>query len=342
MMVIKYPYGKSLYPYLDVPDVAPLLDINFGFARARVLDTALELRLFTYVAEGVNTSAALATVTNSSVRGIERLLDALVGLDLLQRKHNVYSLRHLAAVYLVEEQPAYIGSHLRAVIEQWNMWSCLTEVVRSGRPMQDLGSPRMREYHPGMFAHLFPIVFPIAWQVAGQFDLPAEGRVLDLVAGSGAWGIAIALRHLQMEVVAQDEPALLQIAREKVEQFGLEGRFTFRMTGVDDLVLPCESFNLILVGHVCRFMGVQRTQALLRECYRLLKPGGCLLLADVMPNDERTGPPAALVIGVSLLLSTLEGDVFTASQYQNWLKATGFEHVKNIRVGQVPLLLALR
>ncbi len=341
-MMIKHSDNESLDPYLRVPNVAPLLDINFGFARARVLDTALELRLFTSIAEGVNTSPALAMVANCDAHGIQRLLDALVGLDLLQCEHCIYSLSPLAAAYLVEGQPTYIGSHLRSVVEQWDTWSCLTQVVRNRQPLQDLGAPGSRGRSPGMFAHNFPIIFPIAWKMACQLDLPVQGRVLDLFAGSGTWGIAVALRHPQVEVVAQDESALLEVAQERVRHFGLEERFTFRTTEVDEPMLCAESFNLILVSHVCRFMGAQRSQALLSECHRLLRPDGYLLLADVMPDDERTGPSAALVIGVSLLLHTLEGDVFTASQYQTWLKAAGFEHVINVRVGQVPLLLALR
>src|SRR3989442_3174373 len=147
--------GEVLASYLQAPAATPLLDINFGFARARVLDTALELQLFTYVAQGIHTCSALATMVDCDDQSLQHLLDALVGLELLECKHAAYSLSPLAMTYLVEGQSGYIGSHLKAVIEQWDTWSELTQVVRSGRKRlrQDWGSPQGRGLNPGMFAH---------------------------------------------------------------------------------------------------------------------------------------------------------------------------------------------
>ncbi|GHO59120.1 class I SAM-dependent methyltransferase [Ktedonobacter robiniae] len=343
-MVLQISNQELLAPYLQVPIAAPLLDINFGFARARVLDTAIELKLFTHIAGGAHTCSALATVASCNAQALQALLDALVGLELLQRKREAYSLSALAAVYLVEGQPGYIGSHLSAVMEQWDTWGNLTEVMRTGKKKlrRDWGSPEGREQDPGMFTHLFPLVFPAAWQAASQLDTELQGRVLDVCAGSGAWSIATALRHPQVEIIARDEPGLLPDLHEQVSRFGLQERILLQPTQLELRSLPSESFSLVIVGHVCRFKGARKSQALLRECYRLLQPGGKLLLADIMPNDERTGPAAALMIGLSLFLNSQEGGVFTTTQFHTWLRATGFEQIKELRIGPLPLLLASR
>jgi ubiquinone/menaquinone biosynthesis C-methylase UbiE len=337
-------YGKMLASYMQTPTATPLLDINFGFARARVLNTALELRLFTCIARGTCTCLALATLIDCNDQSLQRLLDALVGLDLLQCQHEIYSLSPLAMSYLVEEQPGYIGSHLEAVIKQWDAWSELTQVIRSGRKhlRQDWGSSQGRGHNPGMFAHVFPLTFPIAWQAANQFDQPLQGRILDMFAGSGAWGIAMALCHPQVEVVARDEPTLLASVQERVQQFDLEERFILKMAEEDERSFEPESFSLIIISHACRFLGARKSQELLRDCYRLLQPGGRLLLVDVMSNNERTGPPSALAIQLSLFLNTQEGDIFTMTQFHTWLKAAGFEYVKDQRIEHMPLLLASR
>lgn len=341
-MVSQTSYDEMLASYLQAPAATPLLDLNFGFARSRVLDTALELRLFTYIAQGICTCSALAAMIDCDNQSLQRLLDALVGLELLQCKYTVYSLGPLALTYLVEGQSGYIGSHLRAVIEQWDTWSELTQVVRSGRKRlrQDWGSSQGRGHNPGMFAQVFSLTFPLAWQAANQFDQSLQGRVLDMFAGSGAWGIAMALRHPQVEIIARDEPALLESVQERVQQFNLQDRFILQIGGTDDRSFVPESFSLIIVSHACRFLGACKSQELLKACYRLLQPGGTLLLVDVMSNNERTAPSTALLIQLSLFLNTQEGDVFTMTQFHTWLKAVGFKDVKHQRIGHMPILLA--
>jgi ubiquinone/menaquinone biosynthesis C-methylase UbiE len=188
---------------------------------------------------------------------------------------------------------------------------------------------------------VLPLAFPLAWQAAGQFDQPLRGRVLDMFAGSGAWGIAVALRHPQVEVVACDEPVLLETVRENVQQAGLDGRFCLQAREEGESSFELESFNLIIVSHACRFLGAHKSQQLFKECYRLLQPGGQFLLVDVM-SEVHTGPSAALAIQLSLFLNTEEGDVFPVTQFHTWLKAAGFEHIKDQRIGTMPLLLATR
>lgn len=337
-------YSELMAPYIEVPAVASILDINFGFARARVLDTALELRLFTYIAQGIQTCSALAAAIGCNASSLQRLLDALTGLALLQCKQAMYELTPQARTYLVEGQPGYLGSHLKAVMGQWDTWGELTKTIRSGHKhlRRDWGSPQGRANDPGMFAHVFPLGFPVAWQMASLFEQPLEGRVLDMFAGSGSWGIAMALQHPQLTVVARDEPVLLEAIHEAVQHCGLEKRFELRSTEEDECSLEAESYSLVIVAHACRFLGSRKSQEWLKTGYQILKPGGKLLLVDIISNDERTGPPAALIIQLSLFLNTLEGDVFTAAQFHTWLQAAGFEDVKDLRIGQVSLLLASR
>lgn len=343
-MLAQTAYDEMLAFYLQAPAATPLLDLNFGFARSRVLDTALELRLFTAIAQGIQTCSALAAMIDCDHQALQRLLDALVGLELLECTSAVYRLSPLAMTYLVEGQSGYIGSHLRAVIEQWDSWGELTQVVHSGhkRPRQDWGSPQGRGQNPGMFAQIFPLTFPIAWRAANQFEQPLQGRVLDMFAGSGAWGIAMALCHPQVKIIARDEPALLESVRQNVQQFGLQDRFILQTGDVDECSFVPESFRLIIVSHACRFLGAHKSQELLKACYRLLQPGGTLLVVDVMSNQERTAPSTALLIQLSLFLNTQEGDVFTMAQFHNWLNAAGFEDIKDQRIGHMPVLLASR
>jgi hypothetical protein len=67
-----------------------------------------------------------------------------------------------------------------------------------------------------------------------------------------------------------------------------------------------------------------------------------LLIGEFIPNDDRTGPAAAMLFGLNMLLHTPVGDVFTMNEYRGWLKGAGFRVIKAIRTPSAvsPLILA--
>jgi hypothetical protein len=121
---------------------ARIMRIAFGFAPAQTLATALELRLFTYIAEGNVTCELVEKATGVSQRGLQMLLDAMVGLEFLTRQGTGvqarYGLTPEAEAYLVEQRPGYHGDllcfHLRRLGAHLTN---LTECVRSGVPVLD-------------------------------------------------------------------------------------------------------------------------------------------------------------------------------------------------------------
>ena len=79
------------------------------------------------------------------------------------------------------------------------------------------------------------------------------------------------------------------------------------------------------------------------EIHEALKDGGLLLIAEVIPNDTRTGPALSLLFGLNMLLHTEQGDVFTLREYREWLKGAGFKKVTTIEVpAPSPLILATK
>ncbi|MBB6118703.1 class I SAM-dependent methyltransferase [Nocardiopsis algeriensis] len=102
----------------------------------------------------------------------------------------------------------------------------------------------------------------------------ARGRTLEVAVGSGP-----NLRHYppQIRLTALDADAeALALARERAEELGLPARF---LEGdVQALDLPDESFETVM----CTFAldAIPDQERALREMYRVLAPGGRLLMAD--------------------------------------------------------------
>jgi len=68
-----------------------------------------------------------------------------------------------------------------------------------------------------------------------------------------------------------------------------------------------------------------------------------LVIGEMIPNDTRTGPVFPLLFGLNMVLHTAEGDVFTMSQYKQWLKQAGFAIIKIVEIeSPSPLIVASR
>lgn len=326
-----------------------ILQIVAGYQPLYALATALDLSLFTHISRGSVTTRALVAATGASERGLRRLLDVLVGLDLIKRtgEDAQYELAPESASFLVEDRPSYLGGYVRFAASRLSkQWGNLTEVVRTGRPAESLDTPEEGEsFWEELVELLFPWNYPLA-SYLGQILLARFGgspaRLLDVAAGSGVWGIAAAQANPAMRVVALDLPRVLEHARRRVEQFGLSERFEFRGGDIRRDVPGDSEFDVAVLGQICHSEGPEHSRALLRKVARALKPDGLVVIADMMPNEERSGPLFTLMYALSMLITTTDGGTFTFAEYGEWLKEAGFRdaHVREA-MGQT-LLLASR
>ncbi|MBV8865771.1 MAG: hypothetical protein JO210_10295 [Acidobacteriaceae bacterium] len=80
---------------------------------------------------------------------------------------------------------------------------------------------------------------------------------------------------------------------------------------------------------------------LFHRVYRAVKRSGQLLIAEIIPDEQRREALFPLLFAVSMLAVTLEGDTFTLSEYRQWLRAAGFDEVLTIEApAPSPLILA--
>jgi hypothetical protein len=63
---------------------------------------------------------------------------------------------------------------------------------------------------------------------------------------------------------------------------------------------------------------------LLKKIFDALAPGGTVVIQEFVPNDERTGPPNALIFAVNMLVNTEAGDTFTFQEMSGWLREAGY------------------
>lgn len=325
-----------------------ILDIGWDYARSRTLATGVELGVFTHIAKGMRTAVQISRAAKSSPRGMEMLLNALVGLRLLikGRKGN-YRLARDAEAFLIQGRPSYLGDMSLHTAQLSDTWRYLTEAVKMGRPHMCVDEGQTADqFFPDLVKALFAVNYPAAKYAASYLKRMNNNisSILDVAAGSGVWGIAFVQEFPEARLTALDFPSLIKIARANFNRFKIAKRCNYLAGDLRAIDFGAGRYDLIILGHICHSEGETNTKRLLKKSYRALREGGNLLIADFVPNDKRTGPDIPLLFALNMLLNTNEGDVFTAKQYQNWLAAAGFGRVRLLREApsQSPLIIAMK
>ena len=326
----------------------PVITPRWGFAQTFVISTAVELSLFTHIANGCTIVERVAESAGCDERATRMLLDAVVSLDLLKKDADgSYALTLEAEAYLVEGSPFYLGGMMGRVEDVIKSWANLTECVKTGKPVLAVeGREHGAEFFKQVVISLMPVHHPGALAAADALGIGSTWmgvRALDVGAGSGIWGIAVAQRDPTAHVTAFDWEPVLEVTKECVEQFGVAAQFDFRPGDMREDDFAPEQFDLVLLGHVCHSEGEEHSRALLAKAFVCLKPGGKLVIAEYVPDDNRAGPIMPLIFAVNMLVFTAAGDTFTFAEYAKWLKETGFTAVESIEApAPSPLIVATR
>jgi len=310
------------------------------------LIAAIELDLFTLIAQGKKTPDAIAKALKAPKRGLERLLDALVGMGYLARRGTQLGLSPVADMFLVSTKPSFIG----AMAEESRMtlpgWMKLDEVVRTGTPIGQVDTAQGREFFPRLVRAIFPMSYNGSRSLVAALPsskLKKIQRILDVGAGSGAWSLPFAESLPNVRVTAVDYPEVTAVTREYAAQFGVADRYNYLEGNFREIDFGKQEYDIVILGQIIHSEGEKWGKALLSKCYKALKPGGTLVIAEMIPNDSRSGPIFPLLFGLNMVLHTTEGDVFTTSQYKQWLKQAGFKTVKLVEAqSPSPVILATR
>lgn len=122
-------------------------------------------------------------------------------------------------------------------------------------------------------------------------------RVLDVASGSGVSAL-LAARELGCEVTGLEYgAAAVREANAAAASMGLDDRVRFRQGDAEALPFADESFDAVLCEcSLCTFPDKRRAAS---ELYRVLRPGGRLVLSDVVVDrrrlpEELAGPLAVL------------------------------------------------
>jgi len=325
-----------------------ILQMAWGYVPPLVLEAAIRHRVFDVLDSGAMTVEQTAAATGASARGLTAIMNALVGLNFLGKDaHARYALTPESSAFLVSTKPAFQGGMIRHCSEHLlPRWLHLNDVVATGNPVSAVND----EKSGGAFFHdfvldIFPMSYPAAQFLAAHMSYGSDGapvRVLDLAAGSGVWGIALAQSSPRVHVTAVDWPEVIPVTKKTAARFGLDGRFSFVEGDLHDAGFG-SGYALATLGHILHSEGEALGKKLLAKTFSALAPGGTIAIQEFLVNPDRTGPVNGLFFAVNMLVNTQSGDTWSVEEISQWLRDAGFTDPRTIpSPGPSPLILATK
>jgi acetylserotonin O-methyltransferase len=328
----------------NLPDPNPILELLESFRRSKVMFTALTLGLFDRLAQGPATVEVLARDLRCDADALGRLLGACGCLGLVTRAAESYANTPAAQVYLTSDSPRRLTGYARysdAVL--WKLWAHLDDAIREGthRWKQAYGiegsifaslfrtDADRREFLMGMHGQGL-ISSPY---IVTAFDLGRFERLVDVGGATGHLAIAACRRYPGLHAVVFDLPDVLPVARELIAADGMAERI--ELVGGDFFADTLPMGDLYAMGRIVHDWSEPKIHQLLRTIYERLPAGGALLIAEKLLNDERTGPPWAVLQSLNMLVCT-EGKERTLGEYETLLQQAGFSRVEGRRL-ETPL-----
>lgn len=265
----------------------------------------------------------------SALRGI---LAGNVAAGTLECRGGAFSLSHLAAAHLVSGQPGYLGPLLRLSPGPLENWPALAATARGDRPPRDVGADGAA-FLAELVAATFGVQLAVARTALGA--LAADGRldeaplVVELGAGSAPWSVAVLERRSKARVLVNDLAPVLPLARVELERRGFAGRADWLEGSYFEVPLPDGRCDLVVLGHVCRAEGDQGAAALVARAAAALRPGGTLVIAEYLLDDDLAGPAQAQLLGTTMVASTRHGGTFTHAEVHRLVTGAGLDVVSD-------------
>jgi 3-hydroxy-5-methyl-1-naphthoate 3-O-methyltransferase len=316
----------------------PLMQLATGFWASKALFAAHELDLFSLLSRrDGGTTAQVAAGLGIAERPAEMLLTACASLGLLAKRDGRYRNVPLAEKYLVPGGPDYFGGFVAFNDKRlYGTYGQLIEAVRSNRPVGwDPDEQRSffdsadtiiaRDFYEAMHS----LSTPTGQALASVADIRARSRLLDVGGGSGAIPIELCRACPGLKATVFDLPHVADFAAAKIAAAGLSDRIA---TAAGDLFAsdPYPSgHDVALLSLIMHSFTPDQDRQILAKTQDCLPSGGLVVISELLVNDEKTGPPPAALMSLTMLIED-EGRNYTATEYEQWLTETGFQNPRRI------------
>ncbi len=313
------------------PNSERIMQLGLSFWGSKTLLSAVDLGVFTALAESPMDGEILANRLGLHRRSYRDFFDALVALGMLERREGLYFNTRDTGYLLDRAKPSYIGGLLEMASSRlYPFWGSLTQALQTGEPQNETKNgdhsfqalysdhQRLRVFLQAMTG----LSLGAAKAIADKFPWHKYRSFIDIGCAQGAAPVEIALKHPHLTGTGYDLPVVGPIFEEYVGRFSLSGRLRFQAG--DFFVEQLPHADVLLMGHILHDWDLDQKKALLAKAYAALPEGGAFIAYDGIIDDDRRENVTGLLMSLNMLIETPGGFDYTGADCRGWMREVGF------------------
>lgn len=322
-------------------DPSKIMQIGMGFWASKILLTAVNMNLFTFLAKGPKSGKEIQNQLKLHNRSLYDFLDTLVALGFLQRsglKENAsYNNAEDCNLFLDKNKPTYIGGILEMSNNRlYSFWNHLEEALQTGKPQNESknGGGSLFDAIYADEKVLEEFLHAMGGAQAGNFDFFAQNfdfsnykTHCDVGGSGGNLSIHIVKNNPHIRSTSFDLPSVAPIANRNFKNLGFSDKITAK--GGDFFIDDLPSADLITMGNILHDWGTADKKMLIQKAYNALPKNGALVVIENIIDNDRSKNAFGLMMSLNMLIETDEGYDYSLADFEVWAHEAGF---KNIRV----------
>ena len=319
------------------PDLEVIFSAMNAYQISMALKGALDLALFTHIDEGASTVQEIARRSGATEKGVRVVCDFLTIHGHLTKEKGEYSLPLNSKFFLSKKSPNYAGTAVNFLNHPWTIRS-FSDIAGAMLRGGAIGEGAIQdeslwvEFARSMTGVMGGIAHFVSLALAKSG--PAK-KVLDVSAGHGMYGIALAQVFKDAEVTGLDTPAVMEVAQENAARLGVGERYRSLPGSAFDVDLGF-GYDLVVVANFIHHFDTETNIEFLKRVRAALAPGGRLAVIEFIPNEDRVSPPTAAAFSLTMLGAVPDGDAYTFKEIAAMVTSAGFKDPRLVELPPTP------
>jgi len=309
-----------------------LMSLAGGHVEARIVQTAVELRVFDSLGNSPLTAKEISGRLKLEFNATELMLNALASLELLHKNAEAFFLTEVAKEYLISSSPRYVGGMIRFDASLWRCWETLSDAIQTGKPARPPNMYQGDPHETETFINAMDCLVKArgdAAVTASALDWSGVVTLLDIGSGPATYPIELCRRSSKLRATVFDLPATLRITERYVREAGMTEHIELIAGDYRSDPIP-GTYDVIFMSNIIHGEDDKKNEALIGKLVTNLKSSGRLVIKDHILHETRAEPRVGAIFSLLMLLTTDGGRCYSFGEIQRWMELAGLRQVRQI------------